>query len=202
MSPTTRVTRLTPMRLFAAVVPPEAAVAELADAVTRLHALPGADRLRWTEPAGWHLALAFYGDVAEESLPGLRARLARGADRHPPARLRIAGAGRFARRVLWAGVEGDLTELGRLAETAEASARHAGIPMPAPRPYHPHLTLARNRGRTRLAPYADALAEFTGGPWTATEFSLFHSHLPVEGVPGERPHYETVDTWQLSGGGG
>jgi 2'-5' RNA ligase len=195
-------TRTAPMRLFTAVLPPEAAIAELAGAVARLRALPGADQLRWTESAGWHIALAFYGDVAEESLPGLRARLGRGADRHPPARLRITGAGRFGRRVLWAGVEGDLTEVGRLAETAEASARHAGIPMPPPRPYHPHLTLARNRGRTSLAPYVDALADFTGSPWTATEFSLLRSHLPVEGVAGERPHYETIGSWPLGGGGG
>jgi 2'-5' RNA ligase len=187
------------MRLFAAVVPPERARAELAAAVVRLHALPGAERLRWTETDGWHLALAFYGDVAEEVVPGLRDRLARGAARHPRGRLWLAGAGRFSHRVLWAGVQGDRTALRGLAGSAEAAARRCGIPMPERRPYHPHLTLARGRPHIDLAPYAAALADFEGGPWDMAEFSLLRSHLPVEGVAGARPRYETVDVWPLGG---
>jgi RNA 2',3'-cyclic 3'-phosphodiesterase len=190
------------MRLFAAVVPPQAARAELAAAVAPVRALPGAGRLRWTEPAEWHLALAFYGEVAEELVPALRERLARGAARHRPGTLRLAGAGRFSHRVLWAGVEGDRTELGALAGSAVAAARRSGVDMPEDRPYRPHLTLARGRpGRHRvdLAPFAAALADFAGDPWPLAAISLVRSHLPVGGVPGARPRYETVGSWPLSG---
>ncbi|MGK5533815.1 RNA 2',3'-cyclic phosphodiesterase [Streptomyces sp. URMC 129] len=190
------------MRLFAAVVPPAPALAELAAAVRALHGLPGADLLRWTDPAGWHLALAFYGEVPDAALPALRARLARGAARHPAPELRLAGGGRFADRVLWAGVTGGTDVLRRLAGTASAAARRAGVPMPESRPYHPHVTLARG-GRTRvgLGPFAAALGEFAGGAWTASAFHLVRSHLPVAGEAGERPRYETVDSWALAGGG-
>ncbi|RSS25254.1 2'-5' RNA ligase family protein, partial [Streptomyces sp. WAC05858] len=64
------------MRLFAAVLPPDAVVAELAARVKALQTLPGADGLRWTEREGWHFTLAFYGEVAEEVLPELHTRLA------------------------------------------------------------------------------------------------------------------------------
>ena len=42
------------MRLFAAVLPPEDVVRELAVEVAELRKLPGADRLRWTARPGWH----------------------------------------------------------------------------------------------------------------------------------------------------
>ncbi|EYT79135.1 2'-5' RNA ligase, partial [Streptomyces sp. Tu 6176] len=72
------------MRLFAAVLPPPDVLDALADEVAALRALPGADRLRWTGRAGWHLTLAFYGEVAEETVPELEARLAKAAHRTRP----------------------------------------------------------------------------------------------------------------------
>ena len=49
------------MRLFVAVVPPDAALAELEDAVAPLR--EAAPELRWTGAASWHLTLAFLGEV-------------------------------------------------------------------------------------------------------------------------------------------
>jgi 2'-5' RNA ligase len=191
-----------PMRLFVAVLPPAPALAELAAAVRALHALPGADRLRWTDPPGWHLALAFYGEVPEEALPALRGRLERGAARHPAPVLRLAGGGRFGDRVLWAGVAGGTDVLRRLAATVSAAARRAGVPMPERRPYHPHLTLARG-GRTRVAlgPFAAGLGGFAGTEWTASAISLIRSHLPATGEAGGRPRYETLASWPLGDSG-
>ena len=59
------------MRLFAAVLPPEPVLTELGARVDALHRLPGADTLRWTERPGWHLTLAFFGEVTDEVRPGL-----------------------------------------------------------------------------------------------------------------------------------
>ncbi|WAP56675.1 RNA 2',3'-cyclic phosphodiesterase [Streptomyces sp. S465] len=196
------------MRLFAAVLPPDAAVAELAARVEALRALPGADGLRWTEREGWHFTLAFYGEVAEEVLPELHTRLARAAHRHRPHELRLARGGRFDDRVVWVGVDGDSETLRGLADSAAAGGRRAGIPMDRHRPYHPHLTIARARsarhGSARhgsaglsLAPYAERLADFAGQEWTVRELSLVRSHPPAPGVPGRQPRYEVVAAWPL-----
>ncbi|MEU2205857.1 RNA 2',3'-cyclic phosphodiesterase [Streptomyces hygroscopicus] len=191
------------MRLFAAVLPPEAAVAELAARVKSLRALPGADGLRWTEREGWHFTLAFYGEVTEEVLPELHTRLARAAHRHRPHELRLAGGGRFDDRVVWVGVDGDGEALRGLADSAAAGGRRAGIPMDRHRPYHPHLTIARtratrhHRSATSLAPYAERLMDFAGREWTVRELSLVRSHPPAPGVPGQQPRYEVVAAWPL-----
>ncbi|MFG2209163.1 RNA 2',3'-cyclic phosphodiesterase [Streptomyces sp. NPDC048638] len=188
------------MRLFAAVLPPGPVVTELTGAVARLTALPGADRLRWTGRDGWHFTLAFYGEVADEALPELAERLARAARRHAPYELRIAGGGRFDDRVVWAGAEGELAVMRKLADSVEAAGRRAGVTRDGHRtyrPYHPHLTLARNRSDQDLAPFTEAMDGFEGTPWTVRELTLMHSRPPVPGIAGRQPHYEKLSSWPL-----
>ncbi|MER5741411.1 RNA 2',3'-cyclic phosphodiesterase [Streptomyces sp. NPDC002262] len=191
------------MRLFAAVLPPAGPLAELGAVVDGLHALPGADALRWTSRPGWHFTLAFMGEVEDALLPELRARLARAAHRTPPFGLRLHGGGHFGRRALWTGAAGELDALRLLAERADAAARRAGIPMEEHRRYQAHLTIARARGEgAPLAPFLAALDGFEGTRWQVGELSLVRSNLPVDGVPGEGPRYEVVEAWPLEGRGG
>ncbi|WP_338494584.1 RNA 2',3'-cyclic phosphodiesterase [Streptomyces sp. SJL17-4] len=186
------------MRIFAAVLPPPERLDELGHVVDRLHRLPGADGLRWTSRPGWHLTLAFMGEVDEELLPELRVRLARAAHRTPPFPLRLHGGGHFGRRALWVGIAGDLDELRLLAERADAAARRAGLPMDEHRRYQAHLTVARARGdEVDLHPFLDELGTFEGSRWEAGELALVRSNLPVSGVRGEQPRYEKVDGWPL-----
>lgn len=193
------------MRLFVAVLPPEAAAGELAGALEGLRD----DRLRWTGRPGWHFTLAFLGEVRDEVLPELHTRLARAAHRTAPFTLRLHGAGHFGNRALWAGAAGDLDALRMLAERADAAARRAGVPMGQHHRYTPHLTLGRSRDIARdhaeqgagdiLRPYLEGLASFEGTPWQVSELSLVRSNLPTSGVPGEQPRYETVGAWPLEG---
>ncbi|MEU6395202.1 RNA 2',3'-cyclic phosphodiesterase [Streptomyces sp. NPDC046939] len=183
------------MRLFAAVLPPAEVVDELGVRVDRL---PPGEGLRWTGRPGWHLTLAFYGDVPEETVPELRERLARAAARTEAFELALRGSGQFGGRALWAGVHGRTAELKLLADRAEAAGRKCGLPGEHRR-YRPHLTLARARTATDLTPYVTALDTFAGSPWTVTELALVRSNLPVSGVPGERPRYEKADAWALGG---
>src|SRR5690606_5794503 len=69
-----------------------------------LRARPGADRLRWTDRAGWHLPPAFYGEVPEHPVAELRERLAGAAARSRPLPLLLAGGGLFGHRTLWTAV--------------------------------------------------------------------------------------------------
>ncbi|MFD4620461.1 RNA 2',3'-cyclic phosphodiesterase [Streptomyces sp. NPDC058475] len=201
------------MRLFAAVLPPKDAVRELGAAVDELHRLPGADGLRWTARPGWHFTLAFYGEVAEETVPELSERLARAARRTAPFPLALHGGGHFGDRALWVGAEGDVPALRLLADRAEAAARKAGLPMEVHRRYRPHLTVARTRASRSAAPapgpasvdfaaYLSALDAFAGREWTVGELCLVRSNLPQSGVPGEQPRYETVASWPLGAADG
>ncbi|MFE9769848.1 RNA 2',3'-cyclic phosphodiesterase [Streptomyces sp. NPDC005808] len=190
------------MRLFAAVVPPEDVVSELGSVVDELRELPGADALRWTGRPGWHYTLAFYGEVAEELLPDLSARLERAAHRTAPFLLAVRGGGQFGKgRALWAGAEGDLPALRLLADRAGSAARKAGVETGEHRRYRAHLTVARSRDEVDVGPYVDVLASFTSRTWTVTELALIRSNLPNSGVPGEQPRYEVVDRRPLGSAG-
>ncbi|HCA85172.1 MAG TPA: RNA 2',3'-cyclic phosphodiesterase, partial [Streptomyces sp.] len=177
---------------FVAVIPPPAALSGLATAVAGLRELPGADRLRWTQPDSWHFTVAFYGEVAEELLPELTERLTRAAHRHRPYELRLVDGGRFAHRTLWVGADGELPAMARLAATAAAAGRRTGIPVDERRSYTPHLTLARNTKGADLRPFAAGLAGFAGTPWTVEELVLLRSHPPEPGVEGAQPRYEPL----------
>lgn len=187
------------MRLFAAVLPPRAAVEELALFVEGLRRMPGADGLRWTGRPGWHYTLAFMGEVDEALLPELSERLARAAHRTGPFPLRVRGGGRFGHRALWAGAAGGLDDMRLLAERSDAAARRAGVAMDGHHRYQAHLTLARSRADTDLRPFVAELEHFGGDRWEVAELALVRSNLPVSGVPGEAPRYETVATWPLGG---
>ncbi|WP_310729084.1 RNA 2',3'-cyclic phosphodiesterase [Streptomyces sp. N2A] len=186
------------MRLFAAVLPPAAVLDELAAEVALLKKLPAAERLRWSARDGWHFTLAFYGEVPDDTTPELQERLARAAHRRDPYELRIAGGGRFADRVVWAGADGDRPAMRKLADSAAAAGRRAGLDVDEHRPYTPHLTLARNRvGHLKLAPYAAALKEFSSRSWTVGTLSLMRSHPPAPGTAGAHSHYEEIASWPL-----
>ncbi|MFF7632307.1 RNA 2',3'-cyclic phosphodiesterase [Kitasatospora sp. NPDC008050] len=188
------------MRLFVAAHPSTDAVAELTAAVAPLHALPGADRLRWTAEEGWHLTLVFLGSVAEERLPGLREGLAQAAVGYRAHRLRLAGGGHFGDRVLWVGLAGQTWALRSLAR---AVTQVTGEVLGAEEEfsYHPHLTLARTgRGghpgreeRAALRTAAEQLREFQGVEWPVTEFQLMRSDFGSG-----RSRYTVVDRWALS----
>ncbi|MEU6174449.1 RNA 2',3'-cyclic phosphodiesterase [Streptantibioticus parmotrematis] len=192
------------MRLFVALVPPpevlrglDAAVRRLADTLADT-----GDALRWTADADRHLTLAFLGEVDPGTLPALGERLDRAAHRHPPMTLRLAGAGRFGDRVLWAGVAGDTDALRHLAGSVSAAARRCGIAVEEGRAFRAHVTLARGRGRggvrgPGLRPHVAALAAYESEAWTADRIELIHSLPPMPGVPGARPRYETAGTWAL-----
>ncbi|GHH06745.1 RNA 2',3'-cyclic phosphodiesterase [Streptomyces lanatus] len=190
------------MRLFAAVLPPEDVTRELATEVAELRKLPGAEGLRWTGRPGWHFTLAFYGEVDEDVVGDLSARLERAARRTAPFPLALRGGGQFGHgRALWAGAEGDLAALRLLADRSEAAARKAGVAMGEHRRYKAHLTVARSRVAVDARPYVAVLDEFGSRTWTVGELVLVRSHLPVSGVAGEQPRYEAVGRWALGGAG-
>ncbi|WP_026874659.1 RNA 2',3'-cyclic phosphodiesterase [Jiangella gansuensis] len=186
------------MRLFAAAVPPPDAVDHLVRALGPVRARDHDRRLRWAEPAGWHVTLAFYGEVGDGLLAGLSERIGRAAGRHPRAQVRFSGAGRFGAAVLWVGVHGDTEVLRRLARSTIAAGRRAGVrhePGRTRQRFRPHLTLARSRQPTDLRPYVEGLADYAGPVWTMNEVTLLCSH---PGPVGVGPRYEAMGRFPLA----
>jgi len=131
-------------RTFIAVELPDVARAALQTHVARLsHALP---RMRFQPPSSPHLTLAFLGELDDEQLAAATQAAITAAPTVPPFTLTVAGLGIFgppyAPRVLWCGVGGDIAALLRLQAVLADRLEAAGFPR-EPRPFAPHLTLAR-----------------------------------------------------------
>jgi RNA 2',3'-cyclic 3'-phosphodiesterase len=135
-------------------VPLPDAAAEAVTAIVddvRAQGLPdGARDVRWVRLDGLHLTLRFLGPTPDELIePTTAAVSAIARDADGPIDLELTGAGTFPRasrpRTLWIGVGGQTDALDRLAGLAERHLVAAGWPA-EPRPYRPHLTLARSDG--------------------------------------------------------
>ena len=187
-------------RLFFAVPVPGPTRAPLEAALPRLGPLLGPARV--TPPGGWHLTLAFLGQVRPE-LADEVVRVGEAAVAGvPPARLRLEGAGTFpegrrAARVLWAGIGGDAEVLVSLAAALAAACKAAGLRW-EDRPLHPHLTLARF---STPAPVPEEALDLVaaeaaaGAPWEVRALACFRSTLG--GPRGAR--YRIVREFPLTG---
>lgn len=179
------------MRLFAGLALPATQQDELAEAL----AAGDLGGLRTVPPEQRHVTLAFYGDVPPDVVPELTQRLERAAGRTPPMRLRPSHLGAFPKpasaRVLWAGLDGDVATLRRLAERCGAAGSRSGLAMES-RPYRPHVTVAR--ARKEPLDLRDVVAmPVDGSSWEATGFSLVHSVL------GPKPVHTALATFALGG---
>jgi len=174
-------------RLFVAIRPPEPIRDLLIDAMD-----DSAD-FRWQLDEQLHLTLRFIGEVERPVADDVAAALSR--VHVEPMELHIAGVGRFEQRsggALWAGVE-PRGPLAALAAKVERASVAAGLE-PERRAFHPHITLARWKGR-RNREIADFLKREGGlrsEPFEVTEFSLFESRLSRHGA-----HYEEVASYPL-----
>ncbi|WP_407691038.1 RNA 2',3'-cyclic phosphodiesterase [Rubrobacter marinus] len=107
--------------------------------------------IRWTKQENIHLTLKFLGEVFEESLEGICGALRRACSAHAPFDARLKGLGAFPSprraRVIWAGVDRGSEETTSLAASVEAALEPLGFRREG-RPYMPHATLGRARGRS------------------------------------------------------
>lgn len=182
------------MRVFVALEVPSQVTAVLEAAIAPLRQRYG--DLRWARPDGWHVTLAFLGDVGEEDPPRVVDAVDRAVREAGAGRLSLAlgDPGHFNRRILWIGVEerptGAVRQLGR---AVQARILAAGLPCDE-KPVHPHLTLARTRGRGRLP---RAIVDDVPGVearWEVDRAVVLRSHL---GAGGSR--YEELAAVALSG---
>lgn len=179
------------MRLFAALVPPDAALTHLEEFLEPRRA---AGTFRWSGADQWHVTLAFYPDVAAHRVDDLVEALGAAAGRRHPTTARIEGGGSFPdaalAKVLWAGLHSDRAEeVARLAAGCRAAASRAGARVDG-QPFRPHLTLARLGRPQEVTRWVRLLDAYSGPSWSADTVTLVASH-PGQG-PRRRPRYETL----------
>ena len=174
-------------RLFVAIRPPEPIRDLLVDAMDQ-----SAD-FRWQDDEQLHITLRFVGEVDRPAADDLADALE--LIRASPIELRIAGVGRFEQRnsgALWAGVE-PKPPLAALAAKVERACQSIGL-APERRAFHPHITLARWKGRrTReVHGFLERRAGLASPPFAVDRFILFESRLSRHGA-----HYEEVAAYPL-----
>lgn len=178
------------MRLFIGIgVPP--GVSELLTRAARnliLSAENADARIRWTRPENMHVTLSFLGSVEPSRLEEIQQALARLHASH--LHIEFNGAGVFAHAsTLYAEVKHSSALLS-LAEQVFQAMEHCGFRREQ-RPYTPHVTLARSKGRIRLRS-REATDPAFRQQFEARECSLYESFTRPEGS-----HYQVLQTIPL-----
>jgi 2'-5' RNA ligase len=162
------------MRLFVAI-PLAASVIEQLEKISMRHRV-GGDGLRWSTPESWHITLQFLGNTSETQYECVIARL---HELHvPPVPVELDELGYFDRAgILFAGVR--LTpELLALQQRVTVATIPCGF-TPEDRPYRPHITLARSKGRRNAVGLDTLKAKIRQQPkfsrFVAEEFLLYES---------------------------
>lgn len=150
--------------------------------------------LRWQNDDQLHLTLRFIGEIETPLANDLADAL--GRIRFDRFRLRISGAGRFEQHLsgaLWAGVE-PRDEVAALASKVERICQQVGL-APERRAFHPHITLARWKGRRgrEIQGFLEREQGLSSGMFDVDEFILFESRLSRHGA-----HYEAVANFPLN----
>jgi RNA 2',3'-cyclic 3'-phosphodiesterase len=174
-------------RLFVAIRPPEPVREALLDL------MEGVPELRWQSDDQLHLTVRFIGEVERPVAEDVAAALQ--GIRFERFSLSLNGVGKFEKHrhgALWASVS-PKDQLKALNAKVERACQSAGLE-PDRRAYHPHITLARWKGRAQgLDRFLDQNAALSSDPWEVGEFILYESHLGREGA-----HYEAVMACPLS----
>jgi 2'-5' RNA ligase len=180
------------MRLFIGIGLPVKVGERLLREASRLFPAGAGDsvRIRWARPGDLHLTLAFLGQVDPARVQGIQRSLAMidAARLH----LELRGVAAFP-GILHVRVQPSAPLLA-LAERVTSSMESCGFPREQ-RPFVPHVTLARTKGRILGRNFANAAGK--GDPafrqaFAANEFLLYQS---LTGPAGS--HYEALGAFPL-----
>jgi len=156
-------------------------------------------RASWERPEKLHLTLKFLGEIKTARVDQLAGAVERAAARVSPFHIKLSGAGAFPprgpARVLWLGVVDETGGLAALQRHLEDECSAEGFPR-EPRPFSPHLTLARLRTPAGVRPLAEhhKAASIETPPFTVSELVVVRSELGPAGsrhTPLSRHRLET-----------
>ena len=148
-------------------------------------AVPDA-RASWSRTENIHLTLKFLGDIPLLQVEKLSQAASRSVEDIAPFKIVLEQTGAFpphgSPRVLWIGVNDLEGKLGKLRARLEDAAARSGFKK-EPRPFHPHLTLARLRKpqHSRTLASAHKAMEFEPAEISVSELLVIRSELSREG---------------------
>ena len=164
--------------------------------------------MRWTAPDSWHITLQFLGNTTPEQYACLMAQL--GDVRSAPPLVELGKLGCFHPASVLLVDVAVTPSLTALAERVMAATGRCGFAADT-RPFHPHITLARETGnkgareqgsknpRSESRNLRDLAAKAGAcrfARFTVREFLLYESHLGTE-----RARYEVRGRFPLIGPG-
>ncbi|HNV86058.1 MAG TPA: RNA 2',3'-cyclic phosphodiesterase [Candidatus Omnitrophota bacterium] len=107
--------------------------------------------VRWGDPSKVHLTLHFFGEVSPEELASAEEGIRRALFGICPMEIFLRGVDVFpsmrAPRVFWVGLGGDIEGLDKLKQSLDRELSAKGF-LIEPRPFKPHLTIGRAKGRS------------------------------------------------------
>lgn len=175
------------IRSFIAVDPSPEVTAKIDETIRKLE--PQTRGFRWVRPEGIHLTLRFLGEVEEEVLETISQRIEQLARDCEPISLTASGIGFFPDpvrpRVVWVGLQGDLSRLEGLQKEVHEAVRELPVHQEKERGFTPHLTVARiadfhkASGIARILEAAKS-AEF--GDFRIKTVILYKSNLTPQGA--------------------
>jgi 2'-5' RNA ligase len=142
----------------------------------------------WARVEGIHLTLKFLGNVAPDAIEQMKPVLAEIACETDPIHIEPVGCGAFPTikqpRVVWVGLRGEGAPLAKLQKRVEEAMVTFGFE-PENRPFKPHLTVGRVKGRQRILALQQILLDhrdFRAEPFDVTELVLYKSELRPDGA--------------------
>ena len=195
------------MRVFVAIRPPPSVVEALVGLASRLsEEIHG----RWVPAEQMHLTLRFDPAVPADAVTRLAEAMRGVATAGEPFDLSLGVLGAFPSprraKVLWVAPAATSTPLRGLHGAIEREARSLGLP-PETRPFRPHLTLARFRGRhPDLSRRVEELSSSGGGGKPIFGAAARPSDQPVDSIGDTRElrfRVGSIRLWQsvLASGG-
>ncbi|MBA9085459.1 2'-5' RNA ligase [Fontibacillus solani] len=152
---------------------------------------------KWVHAEDYHITVQFLGDTEADRIGELKEVLMRRVSEIASFKMEAVGVGTFGRprqpRVLWGGVNGDITALHNLYYDVTSSSAELGY-IAEDRPYHPHITIARKyREEEKLNPEVisalNTKASF--GTWITDRIVIYRTNL------GNQPMYEEIASISL-----
>jgi len=187
------------IRCFVAFELNESIRESLEDVQRELRRLDGL-RVKWTDPANFHLTLQFLGSISREQLSSVVQVVDRSGKQAAGMELDIQGLGLFGPqhrpRVVWAGVRETRGLLQSLASHLRGEFAKLGWAREE-RPFHPHITLGRIQMNSRVDSLTSQVASATTrafGSCRAERVTVFQSVLRTQGAS-----YQVLHVTRLKG---